>query len=118
MEPYERKEWAASLKYGDPTKLPEHFIAAFECFRRMTLDLHSTQTVNRADFPVVALIAELLHERDVKIADLEARLTALEPTKTVSVSVADETPPDPELPKMDLRTKAGRAMKAEMAGAT
>lgn len=70
--------------------------------------MHSNgEGIDRKHWPVVGMLAELNKKYEDEIAALKERLAALEP----------KPEPEPESPKVDLRTKEGRAMKAQLVGA-
>lgn len=114
MEMHDKVRMAGDLRLTG--FLPDHYVKVYEHWEKLTKLIHSNNTVNRRDREIVVLLAEELHERDLRIADLEQRIVALEPkkpvvAKTESVGDGGEVV---DVGKVDFRTKAGRELKNKL----
>lgn len=97
-------EWARRLCGTDKaSELAAHYKRFYELVARHTHTLTSNTDPTRQSWGIIAAMAD-------EIKRLEAKIDALTPKQPVEA-------PEPEAPKIDLRTKEGRAMKAQLVGA-
>lgn len=101
-----------SCKTGDPTAIPQHYAKyydrAYALFQKFG-HYGGVREIPHNDWPIICLLAD----QEMRIEALEARLMeAARTQKPVSDFDANGVE---EAPRIDMRTREGRALKMQMA---
>jgi len=101
----------AKVEEIKPEVLPEHYQLLYDCMAKRWRAFLSNSDPKRDEWPLIAVMADELHQRDQRIAALEERLQRVEcgasyrPLDRVSTESVDN-----QL-RIDMRTREGRALK-------
>lgn len=102
-----------------PEACPDYVVTFYDRLSKRWNEFLSNAEPPHTERAWIAMVAECLHERDVRLIDLENRVRELEAEK-ISAGSSDvpiDESIDDEPGRVDRRTKAYRAMKLQEAGA-